>query len=137
MEKTTQDIAKNILEQQELRTEYYDNDKSEKGLEVDMEIVSLAVDLAEAVIESDSSSIYNIYQCNMHFENSSKVHFGTFSSKDYSLNKVQEILFNGFEELYSGFKDDCYSNGTNQWVTDKHGFGVMIEEVEINEFGEI
>ena len=46
----------------------------------------------------------------------------------------------GFEELYAGFTDDVYENGSNQWITDRFDFGVMIEEIQFeitNTFGEV
>ena len=62
--------------------------------------------------------------------------FGTF----YELDDAIEAMKNGFEKMYPGFIDDVYENGTNQWITDKYDFGVMIEEIQLeinNTFGEM
>jgi len=56
-----------------------------------------------------------------------------FTSREQAIEEMQE----GFEKLYPGFKKDLCENGRNQWICDKHDFGVMISEITLNEFGEI
>lgn len=77
--------------------------------------------------------IYQVSQYNEHFDSNSKVDFGYFESYDEAYNAMLE----GFEELYKGFKENFYSNGSNQWIDDSHSFGVMINEIELNHFREI
>ena len=62
--------------------------------------------------------------------------FGTFDDLDTAV----EIMKKGFEKMYPGFLNDVYENGTNQWITNKFDFGVMIEEIQFeitNTFGEM
>lgn len=50
------------------------------------------------------------------------------------------IFFLLLVALFSGFTDDVYENGSNQWITDEFDFGVMIEEIKFeitNTFGEV
>ena len=79
-------------------------------------------------------NIYEIAQFDLHFSDSSKVSFGYFHAS--SIDEVETIMKEGFEELYPGVTKDFYKNG-NQWTTDKHEFGVMIQEIETNTFGEL
>lgn len=82
------------------------------------------------------SSIFMVYQYDQWFSADSRVLFGVFTNK--TLDEVKKIAMDGFEKLYPGFKDDIYSNGKNQWLSDKFDFGVCIEEVEnINVFEEM
>lgn len=80
-------------------------------------------------------NIYEIAQFDLHFSDSSKVQFGYFTAS--SIDEVETIMKEGFEELYPGVSNDFCSNGTNQWTTDKYEFGVMIQEIETNTFGEL
>lgn len=87
---------------------------------------------------NSNKSIYMVYQYNKWFNYDSKVLFGVFTNKTF--DEVKEIMMDGFEKLYKGFKDDVYVNGSqgDQFITDKHKFGVMIEEIgQVNEFGEM
>lgn len=81
-----------------------------------------------------STSYYKISQYDKWF-NEFCADFGTFNE----LEDAIEAMKNGFEEMYPGFIDDVYENGTNQWISDKFEFGVMIEECSFeinNTFGE-
>lgn len=78
---------------------------------------------------------YLVYQYNQWFTTDSKVLFGVFVDKTFE--EVKEIAMNGFEAFYKGFKEDVYSNGRHQWLTDKYDFGFSIDEVETNCFGEV
>lgn len=83
--------------------------------------------------QSFSTTYYKISQYNKYF-NEHCADFGTFDDFDAAVEAMQF----GFEELYPGFTEDVYENGSNQWITDKFDFGVMIEEFEItNTFGEV
>lgn len=82
-----------------------------------------------------STTYYKISQYNKWFSEHC-ADFGTFDDFDAAV----EAMKIGFEELYPGFADDVYENGSNQWITDKYDFGVMIEEIEFeitNTFKEI
>lgn len=81
-----------------------------------------------------SSTYYRISQYDKSF-NEHCANFGTFDVFDAAVEAMQI----GFEELYPGFTDDVYENGSNQWITDRFDFGVMIEEIQLeitNTFGE-
>lgn len=82
-----------------------------------------------------STTYYKISQYNKYF-NDHCADFGTFDDFDAAV----EAMKIGFEELYPGFTDDVYENGSNQWITDIFDFGVMIEEIQFevtNTFGEV
>ncbi|MDD3054825.1 MAG: hypothetical protein PHE16_02990 [Aliarcobacter sp.] len=82
-----------------------------------------------------STTYYKISQYNKYF-NEHCSDFGTFDDFDAAV----EAMKIGFEELYTGFADEVYENGSNQWITDKYNFGVMIEEMQFettNTFGEV
>lgn len=71
---------------------------------------------------------YVVYQYDIHFSYSSRVCFGYFTSKEIAF----EQMIKGFDKLYKGFEKDVYHNGRDQYICDKHDFGAMIEEIEIN-----
>ena len=81
-----------------------------------------------------STTYFKISQYNKWFS-AHCADFGTFTDFEIAVKSMKI----GFEKLYPGFTDDVYENGTNQWITDKFDFGVMIEKIEfdINKFGEI
>jgi len=83
----------------------------------------------------NNKKLYEIAQFDLHFSHSSQVSFGYFHAS--SIDEVETIMKEGFEELYPGVSNDFCSNGTNQWTTDKYEFGVMIQEIETNTFGEL
>lgn len=76
---------------------------------------------------------YMIYQTDIHF--STRILFGIFTKKKY--DRVVEIMMDGFEKLYPGFKADVYPIGQFHWVSDKHDFGVEIVCVDLNVFDEL
>ncbi|MFA6195273.1 MAG: hypothetical protein WC656_01360 [Sulfurimonas sp.] len=103
-------------------------------------LVEQAFKVACALLEKGSklndSSIFMINQYDQWFSPGSKVEFGIFTNKTF--DEVKEIAMDGFEKLYNGFKDDVYSNGQNQWLTDKFNFGFCIEEIKnVNIFQEM
>lgn len=82
-----------------------------------------------------SPTYYKISQFDKYFSEHC-ANFGTFNNFDAAV----EAMKIGFEELYPGFTDDVYENGSNQWITDRFDFGVMIEEIQFeitNTFGEV
>jgi hypothetical protein len=103
-------------------------------------LLQQAFETAYALLEKgskqDNHSVFMVYQYDQWFSADSRVLFGVFTNK--TLDEVKKIAMDGFEKLYPGFKDDIYSNGQNQWLSDKFDFGVCIEEVEnINVFEEM
>jgi len=82
----------------------------------------------------NNKKLFEIAQFDLHFSHSSKTSFGYFFAS--SMDEVETIMKEGFEKLYPGVTKDFYKNG-NQWTTDKHEFGVMIQEIETNTFGEL
>lgn len=77
--------------------------------------------------------LYVVKQYNVHFSSSSEVVFGVFNTYEKALSEMKQ----GFENLYKDFNSTLTENGTNQWISNKYDFGVMISELPINVFGEI
>jgi|FLOH01.1.fsa_nt_gi hypothetical protein len=70
--------------------------------------------------------IYLLYQYDIYFTKSSAVLFGAFSS----LKLATEAVHINFDKK-EGVDCELYSNGDNQWKSDKFEFGVAIVEVEL------
>lgn len=105
-----------------------ENSRSIKGL-MQSQYTSLS-SLIESLLPK---KLYVIKQYDIWFSNSSKVVFGVLDTYEKALNEMKQ----GFEKLYPDFNSTLTANGTNQWISDKYNFGVMISELPSNVFGEI
>lgn len=85
----------------------------------------------KGLIKEPKNTVWKVSQLSIHGEH--LCDFGYFDSKKLAIDSFMK----GFDELYSGFREDVYSNGINQWITDKHDFVVNLSEIELNIFEEV
>jgi len=77
-------------------------------------------------------NVYEIKQFDTHFSNE-LCSLGMFTDENIA---IQEMM-DGLEKQYPGFKEDVHINGSNQWITDKFDFGILIKKIALNNFGEL
>lgn len=109
------------------------NDYANEHYATDDYLISFDVVMVNYEYDSSEDKVYQICQYDGYFNYASRVEFGTFKT----LNEAYNNMLEGFEELYKGFKNNVYSNGTNQWLNDEHSFGVMINEIKLGKFEEL
>lgn len=79
-----------------------------------------------------SKDVFVVEQYDVWF-NKKYATFGAFLNKE----DAEEEMLEGFEKLYSGFKEDVTENGESQWLTEEFEFGVNIRKIALDTFGEV
>jgi hypothetical protein len=87
-------------------------------------VVFKTFDLSKA-----KTTVWLLEQYDIWFSSDSRRIHGVFSSREKALEAV------GYGT--DGWNRDYYENGTNQWKSDALECGIMVSEVELDEFGEV
>jgi len=80
-------------------------------------------------LEKAKNTVWLLEDYDIWFSSDSRRIHGVFSSREKALEAV------GYGT--DGWNKDYYENGTNQWKSDTLEIGIMVREVELDEFGEV
>lgn len=80
-------------------------------------------------LEKVKNTVWLLEDYDIWFSNDSRRIHGIFSSREKALEAV------GYGT--DGWNKDYYENGTDQWKSDTLEIGIMVREVELDEFGEV
>lgn len=75
------------------------------------------------------TTVWLLEQYDMWFSSSSRVIFGVYSSREAALKTIGHDT--------DTWKQNYYDNGTNQWKSDILECGIMVREINLDEFEEI
>ena len=83
-------------------------------------------------------SVYILERRDVWMSDDSAVLFGIFTSREKAIQELRNCKDKYWTAFCKEIEEE-YSRGFetgNQWVSDKHEFGVYLREVELDEFGE-